>query len=102
MRVSPPAGQIGGASFGALCRIDASIDTSVGLCSIGAISRGRGVRSVTFARYTYAYRKIRSWHVDVLRSAWLALRYWLSGDTGRFSSHGGWRVSRLHRKDEED
>jgi len=46
-------------------------------------------------RFRYAYRKVREWHVGSVRAGWLALRYGLTGDTGRFSSHGGWRVSRL-------
>lgn len=46
-------------------------------------------------RFRYAYRKVREWHVGAVRAGWLALRYGLTGDTGRFNSHGGWRVSRL-------
>jgi len=46
-------------------------------------------------RFRYAYRKVREWHVGSVRAGWLALRYGLTGDTGRFNSHGGWRVSRL-------
>ncbi len=46
-------------------------------------------------RFRYAYRKVREWHVGSIRASWLALRYGLTGDTGRFNSHGGWRVSRL-------
>lgn len=45
----------------------------------------------------YAYPKIRSWHVSAALAAWLAIRFALLGDTGRFRSHGGWRVSRLCR-----
>ncbi|WP_301554017.1 hypothetical protein [Stenotrophomonas sp. ESTM1D_MKCIP4_1] len=33
--------------------------------------------------------------MGAVRAGWLALRYGLTGDTGRFNSHGGWRVSRL-------
>ena len=39
--------------------------------------------------------KVREWLVGSVRAGWLALRYGLTGDTGRFNSHGGWRVSRL-------
>jgi len=46
-------------------------------------------------RFSYAYKKVRGWHVGPLLAAWLAVRYGLTGDTGRFHSHGGWRVSRL-------
>jgi len=37
-----------------------------------------------------------------VRAGWLALRYGLTGDTGRFNSHGGWRVSRLRVDRERD
>ncbi|WMJ68981.1 hypothetical protein [Stenotrophomonas sp. 24(2023)] len=50
---------------------------------------------MSLGRYRYAYRKVRDWHVGPLRAGWLALRYTVTGDTGRFGSHGGWRVSRL-------
>ncbi|MBA8683555.1 hypothetical protein [Stenotrophomonas tumulicola] len=40
---------------------------------------------------------MRGWHVGPVQAGWLALRYGLTGDTGRFRSHAGWRVSRLRR-----
>ncbi len=47
--------------------------------------------------FRYAYQKARGWHTPVLTSAWVGLRYSLTGDTGYFKSHGGWRISRVHR-----
>ncbi|PJL10938.1 hypothetical protein B9Y66_17920 [Stenotrophomonas maltophilia] len=47
--------------------------------------------------YRYAYQKARGWHAPILISAWAGLRYSLTGDTGYFKSHGGWRRSRLRR-----
>lgn len=44
-----------------------------------------------------AYRKARDWHCAPLRSCRVALRFALFGDSGRFASHGGWRVSRIRR-----
>lgn len=55
--------------------------------------------AVSEGRFRYAYRKVRGWHVGPLRAGRLALRYSLTGDTGRFGSHGGWRVSRLRVDD---
>lgn len=49
-------------------------------------------------RFSYAYRKVRGWHVGPLLAAWLAVRYGLTGDTGHFRSHAGWRVSRLREE----
>lgn len=48
-------------------------------------------------RFSYAFKKVRGWHVGPVQAGWLALRYGLTGDTGRFRSHAGWRVSRLRR-----
>jgi|EndMetStandDraft_3_1072993.scaffolds.fasta_scaffold158664_2 hypothetical protein len=45
----------------------------------------------------YAYAKARHWHASPLVSAWAACRYALTGDTGYFRSHAGWRLSRIHR-----
>jgi len=53
-------------------------------------------------RFSYAYQKITAWHVGGARAWWLAARYALTGDTGRFRSHGGWYKSRLYRDDESD
>ncbi len=47
--------------------------------------------------YRYAYQKARGWHASVLTSAWAGLRYSLTGDTGCFRSHGGWRLSRIRK-----
>lgn len=51
------------------------------------------------ARYKYAYAKVRSWHVGRGKAAFVAARYAATGDSGRFTSHGGWRVSHLRVAD---
>lgn len=45
-----------------------------------------------------AYRKARSWGHPVLPSAYRACRYALTGDSGRFRTHGGWRWTRIVRE----
>ena len=50
-------------------------------------------------RVTYAYRKIRAWYVSPVKAGLLAVRYGITGDSGRFSTHGGWRVSRIRISD---
>jgi hypothetical protein len=47
--------------------------------------------------FHYAYRKARDWHSSVATSIWAGVRYSFTGDTGYFKSHGGWRLSRVHR-----
>lgn len=47
--------------------------------------------------YLRAYRKARSWACGPLRSALAATRFAVRGDSGRFRSHHGGRVSRLYR-----
>ncbi len=49
-------------------------------------------------RFSYAYGKVRGWHVGPVLAVWLAVRYGLTGDTGHFRSHAGWRVSRLREE----
>lgn len=49
-------------------------------------------------RFQYAFRKARGWQASLVAAAWAALRYAISGDTGYFRSHGGWRRSRISRK----
>lgn len=46
-----------------------------------------------------AYRKLRSWDVGRVSSAFLATLFHWRGDTGLFYSHGGLRKSRLTRDD---
>jgi len=43
-----------------------------------------------------AYRKARDWHCSRGRALIVALRFALTGDSGRFRSHGGWMVSRIY------
>jgi len=55
--------------------------------------RRRSVRADFFK----AYRKARQWHCAPLLSCAVAVRFAFFGDSGRFASHGGWRVSRIRR-----
>lgn len=43
------------------------------------------------------FDKARSWHCPVPVALWVALRYAVTGDSGRFRSHSGWRISRISR-----
>ncbi|WP_185268980.1 hypothetical protein [Halopseudomonas xiamenensis] len=43
----------------------------------------------------WAYQKVRSYHVSPLKACYRATRFWLFGDTGSFTSHGGFRKSRI-------
>lgn len=47
--------------------------------------------------FRYAYQKARSWHGSIPASIVAGIRYSITGDSGYFKSHGGWRMSRLHR-----
>lgn len=49
-----------------------------------------------------AYHKVRSWEHPVVPSLYRAVRYALLGDTGLFRTHGGWRISRIRRMDEDE
>lgn len=46
-----------------------------------------------------AYGKARGWHCPPPRSFLVALRFAMCGDSGRFRTHGGWRVSRIYKDD---
>ena len=48
-----------------------------------------------------AYRKARDWRCPPLPAAVAAWRYALTGDSGRFVSHGGARLSRISRGGED-
>ncbi|MDR6094756.1 hypothetical protein QE373_002053 [Stenotrophomonas sp. SORGH_AS321] len=52
-------------------------------------------RAVPKNRFFYAYAKLRHWHVGMMSALCPAIRYALTGDTGKVRSHGGWRKSRL-------
>ena len=45
--------------------------------------------------WLWAYHKVRSYHVSRLPAAYRATRFYLLGDTGTFTSHGGFRKSRI-------
>lgn len=45
----------------------------------------------------WAYQKTRSYHVNKLSACYRATRYWLNGDTGNFSTHGGFRKTRIRK-----
>ncbi|MFT6465729.1 MAG: hypothetical protein ACJARL_002542 [Halopseudomonas sp.] len=47
--------------------------------------------------WIWAYTKARSYHLSSLHAGYRATRFFLTGDTGAFSSHGGWRRSRITR-----
>ncbi|MEK0266533.1 hypothetical protein [Stenotrophomonas sp. TWI819] len=47
--------------------------------------------------FSKAYRKARDWHCSPGRAWIVALRFALTGDSGRFRSHGGWMVSRIYK-----
>lgn len=48
--------------------------------------------------WAWAYGKVRGYHVSALQAFYRATRFKLIGDTGTFSSHGGWRKSRITRR----
>ncbi|MCK5532842.1 hypothetical protein [Halopseudomonas sp.] len=47
--------------------------------------------------WRWAYAKARSYHTGKLQAAYRATRFWLTGDTGAFPSHGGFRKTRIRR-----
>ncbi len=57
------------------------------------ITQARG----PFRAFRKAYGKARDWHCSRGRAAVVALRFALTGDSGRFRSHGGWMVSRIYK-----
>lgn len=56
-----------------------------------------GSRRLDFLK---AYRKARSWDCSPVSAAFRALRFALFGDSGRFRTHHGMRISRIVRMDE--
>ena len=50
-----------------------------------------------FRAFRKAYGKARDWHCSRGRATVVALRFALTGDSGRFRSHGGWMVSRIYK-----
>lgn len=53
--------------------------------------------NATKGGWGWAYRKIRSLHASRGTALFRATLYWLRGDSGSFSSHGGWGKSRIRR-----
>ncbi|SDS42347.1 hypothetical protein SAMN05216271_1889 [Halopseudomonas sabulinigri] len=47
--------------------------------------------------WRWAYRKTRSYHTSKAQAFYRATRYWVTGDTGSFISHGGFRKTRIRR-----
>lgn len=47
--------------------------------------------------WMWAYRKARSYHISPVQACYRAVRFSLWGDTGFFTSHGGFRKSRIRR-----
>lgn len=47
--------------------------------------------------FAKAYGKARDWHCSRPRALLVGVRFALWGDSGRFTSHGGWRISRISR-----
>ncbi|WP_305805531.1 hypothetical protein [Stenotrophomonas sp. YIM B06876] len=66
-------------------------------------SHGDGASRGAVARrlhdFRKAYGKARGWLCPPPRSFLVALRFALFGDSGRFRTHGGWRVSRIYKHD---
>ncbi len=50
-------------------------------------------------RFARAYGKAREWHCSRLRASLVGVRFAVWGDSGRFTSHRGWRISRISRND---
>lgn len=50
-----------------------------------------------FRAFRKAYGKARDWHCSRACATVVALRFALTGDSGRFRSHGGWMVSRIYK-----
>lgn len=46
-----------------------------------------------------AFGKARQWFCPWPIALWVALRFAATGDSGRFRSHAGWRISRIRRED---
>lgn len=47
--------------------------------------------------WLWVYRKARSYHVSGVQAFYRATRFCLTGDTGSFATHGGFRKSRIRR-----
>lgn len=60
--------------------------------------QARAVQSRGFMQdFNKAYGKARDWHCSRPRAWLVGVRFALWGDSGRFTSHGGWRISRISR-----
>lgn len=47
--------------------------------------------------WSWAYSKTRSYHASHITVFFRATRFWITGDTGYFTTHGGFRKSRIRR-----
>jgi len=75
--------------FSVACLCHPTIESAM-YCGNGCENMSNQNRS-----WRWAYQKIRSYHVSRLRAIYRATRFWLLGDTGSFTSHGGFRKSRI-------
>ena len=81
-----------------LCAVILLVFLTLALMLYKGASSGTAPRRLQMIpSFRYAYRKARSWHGSVPASIVAGVRYSLTGDSGDFKSHGGWRMSRLHR-----
>lgn len=59
--------------------------------------RSRASLSQRLRDFRKAYRKARQWRCAPLPALLAAWRYAMTGDSGRFVSHDGARLSRIYR-----
>src|SRR6185312_14692084 len=60
-------------------------------------ARGARVSNGRMHDFRKAIGKARAWQCAWPIAVWVGMRYALTGNSGRFRSHGGWRVSRIVR-----
>jgi hypothetical protein len=63
----------------------------------GATHEGARVSAGRMHDFRKAIGKARAWQCAWPIAVWVGMRYALTGNSGRFRSHGGWRVSRIVR-----
>ena len=67
-----------------------------GVAGLDGADGGR-VSGALMRDFRKAAGKARSWECPWPVAMWVGMRYALTGNSGRFRSHGGWRVSRIVR-----